>query len=45
MDMKELQELLGHSSMKLTSDLYTHVLLKQKRKAMDKTAHIFNEIQ
>lgn len=42
MDMKELQELLGHSSMKLTSDLYTHVLIKQKRKAMDKTAHLFD---
>lgn len=45
MDMKELQELLGHSSMKLTSDLYTHVLIKQKRKAIDKTSHLFDNLK
>lgn len=45
MDMKELQELLGHSSMKLTSDLYTHVLMKQKKRAINKTAHIYEKIQ
>lgn len=44
MDMKELQILLGHSTMKLTSDTYTHVLDKQKKKAMDKTAHLFDNL-
>lgn len=44
MDMKELQILLGHSTMKLTSDTYTHVLDKQKKKAIDKTAHLYTGI-
>lgn len=44
MDMKELQVLLGHSTMKLTSDTYTHVLDKQKEKAMNKTAHLYNNL-
>lgn len=44
MDMKELQVLLGHSTMKLTSDTYTHVLDKQKEKAMNKTAHLYKNL-
>ena len=44
MDMKELQILLGHSTMKLTSDTYTHVLDKQKKKAINKTAYLYKNI-
>ncbi|MBE6081510.1 MAG: site-specific integrase [Tissierellaceae bacterium] len=44
MDMKELQVLLGHSTMKLTADLYTHVLDKQKRRAMEKTSYLYNNL-
>ncbi len=45
MDMKELQILLGHSTMKLTADTYTHVLDKQKKKAINKTAHLFEGLK
>ncbi|MCC5910054.1 MAG: site-specific integrase [Clostridiaceae bacterium] len=40
-EMKVMQELLGHSSMLLTADIYSHVLPDHKRKAMDKLKNIF----
>ncbi|MCH5186450.1 MAG: site-specific integrase, partial [Oscillospiraceae bacterium] len=39
-DLKTMQELLGHSSITVTGDTYTHVLLDKKRAEMDK----FNDI-
>lgn len=42
-EMKEIQELLGHSTMELTSDLYTHVLIDQKKKAINKTSYLFDK--
>ena len=36
MSLKTVQEILGHSSISLTSDIYTHVLLDTKRKDMKK---------
>lgn len=33
-DIKTMQELLGHSSVALTGDIYTHVMLEQKKGAM-----------
>lgn len=35
-ELKVMQELLGHSSIKMTADLYTHVLLDKKKSAMAK---------
>lgn len=34
--MKTLQERLGHGSMKVTSDVYSHVSKKMEAKAIDK---------
>ena len=31
-----MQELLGHSSISVTGDTYTHVLIDKKRNEMDK---------
>lgn len=33
-DIKTMQELLGHSSVALTGDIYTHVMIEQKKDAM-----------
>lgn len=35
-DLKTTQELLGHSSITITSDLYTHALMKHKKKELNK---------
>lgn len=35
-DLKTMQELLGHSSISVTGDTYTHVLIDKKRNEMDK---------
>ena len=37
-DLKIMQELLGHSSIKMTADLYTHVLPETKKKSIMKLA-------
>lgn len=37
-DLKVMQELLGHSSIKMTADLYTHVLPETKKSSMMKLA-------
>jgi len=34
--MKVIQEILGHSSMTVTSDVYTHVSVDKKREALEK---------
>lgn len=44
MDMKELKGLLEHSTMKLTYDFYTYVILKQK-KSHGKTAQLYDKIR
>ena len=41
-DMKTTQELLGHSSMYITSDLYTHALMNHKKKELNKLKHSFS---
>ncbi|MBB6218224.1 integrase [Anaerosolibacter carboniphilus] len=40
-ELKVMQELLGHSSIMLTADTYSHVLPDKKRKAIDKLKNIF----
>ena len=35
-DLKTVSELLGHSSIKITADIYTHIVKDQKRKAVSR---------
>ena len=39
--LKSLQELLGHSSLSVTGNIYTHVLEEQKKKEIQKLNSIF----
>ncbi|MCL6560780.1 MAG: site-specific integrase [Firmicutes bacterium] len=39
-DLKNVQELLGHASIVVTGDIYTHVLERVKKKAVDKLDRI-----
>ena len=39
--LKAMQEILGHSSITVTGDIYTHVMLEQKRKEMNKLNDVF----
>ena len=43
-DLKTMQELLGHSSITVTGDTYTHVLLDRKRMEMDKFNKLVGDI-
>lgn len=43
MDYKTLSEILGHSSVGITLDLYAHSLKEHKQKQMNKLDEIFNE--
>jgi integrase len=38
-DMKEAQEILGHASIEITNNIYTHVSQKQKIATADKLAN------
>lgn len=40
-DMRVTQELLGHSKIGTTADIYSHVVEKMKRIAVDKLDHLF----
>ena len=40
-DMRVLQELMGHSSMSVTADVYSHVLLERKVEEMKKLENLF----
>ena len=35
-DLKTTQELLGHSSVEITANLYTHALMKHKKEEIEK---------
>ena len=35
-DMKTIQEILGHSDITITSEIYTHLNLKKKLEALEK---------
>ena len=41
-DMKIMQEFMGHSSIKMTSDLYTHVLPDKKKEAIEKLQNVID---
>lgn len=41
MSLKAMQEILGHSSITVTGDIYTHVLMEQKRKEINKLNDVF----
>ena len=38
-DSKTLSEILGHSSVKITMDIYVHSSIKQKQKCMEKLSY------
>lgn len=39
--LKAMQEILGHSSITITGDIYTHVVMEQKRKEISKLNGVF----
>ena len=39
--LKTVQMLLGHSNINITADIYTHVVQKEKAKAVDKLNELF----
>ena len=39
--LKTVSELLGHSSIEMTADIYTHVMPKEKTNAVEKINYIF----
>jgi integrase len=41
-ELKNVQEILGHSKISTTADIYAHVLEKTKRKSLDKLSGIIN---
>ena len=43
-DLKTMQELLGHSSILVTGDTYTHVLLDKKRNEINKLNRLVSEM-
>ena len=40
--MKNVQELLGHSKISVTADIYSHVLEKTKKKALNRLNGLIN---
>ncbi len=40
-DLKAVSELLGHSSVAITADIYTHVLPEQQQEVVDKMGDLF----
>jgi len=40
--LKTVSELLGHSSIDMTANTYTHVIPKQKSDAVEKLNYMFN---
>lgn len=41
-ELKVMQELLGHSTITMTADIYSHVLPEKKREAINKLQSIFD---
>ena len=41
-DLKTTQELLGHSSIDITANLYTHALMEHKREEVQKLKSVFH---
>lgn len=40
-DLKVVSELLGHSSVAITADIYVHVLPEQQQEVVDKMGDLF----
>ena len=43
-ELKVMQELLGHSSIALTGDTYSHVLPEKKKEAINKLKGVFSKL-
>lgn len=41
-ELKVMQDLLGHSTIAVTGDIYSHVLPDKKREAVNKLKDVFN---
>lgn len=39
-----MQELLGHSTITVTADIYSHVLPEKKKESINKLKHIFEPV-
>ncbi len=42
-DIKVIQEILGHSSSSMTADIYSHVSIPMQKNAMDKYDNLYEE--
>ncbi len=42
-DLKDIQELLGHSSVAITSDIYTHMREEKKKSVMERYSEALNK--
>jgi len=43
-DLKVVSELLGHSSIAITADIYAHVLPKQQQEVVNKMDDLFKRL-
>jgi site-specific recombinase XerD len=41
-DTKVIQEILGHSAISITADIYSHVSLAMQKNAMNKLENLFD---
>jgi integrase len=42
-DLKVIQEILGHSTLDMTANVYSHVLPSMQQEAVEKMRHLFDK--